>query len=473
MIIPITRLVEGHPEIRSAEPSQAMTLEEALDALRNSPSKLLHLPSVEGEAFYRLQQYPKQIADSLHHALIQIPRKLAYILHENAAYISPAIEAFYLRDPIATRPLYASDATKWMLPPIDLVTVSVKFTKVGYAQVKSQQFAAPPAWSGVLPTDHDRSLDRAEIGMKVTNGFEMLISDPQNKDLKVVREIKLLLEDIETGEDRLPSDIEISKWKSDEDDEGWLDINFEQFEQELAGKGPKGLSVDVDGFGDKATQGNLRKMVERFGDFLNDDAAGAEGAEYLDDMDKDNDSDHGSSENGNEVGEDSSEEITFDADKFATLMRDIIGNPQDRSAETRPEHERTSDTKKPDFETGHASEDEDEEGEIQKVMRDMELELRSVGALRLDHASAADTTKPSQQVIDAGAGAVEFPSHVADGGSDTEDDDLNIDYNLAKNMLESFKNQGGGAGPGGNLMGMMGMHLPRDEGDSLSNPRQR
>jgi len=46
-----------------------------------------------------------------------------------------------------------------------------------------------------------------------------------------------------------------------------------------------------------------------------------------------------------------------------------------------------------------------------------------------------------------------------------EDDDseLDIDFNLAKNLLESFKGQAGMAGPAGNLMGLMGLQFPRDE----------
>lgn len=40
--------------------------------------------------------------------------------------------------------------------------------------------------------------------------------------------------------------------------------------------------------------------------------------------------------------------------------------------------------------------------------------------------------------------------------------------NLARNLLESLKSQAGMAGPGGNLMGMLGLGmLPRDEDDML------
>ena len=47
----------------------------------------------------------------------------------------------------------------------------------------------------------------------------------------------------------------------------------------------------------------------------------------------------------------------------------------------------------------------------------------------------------------------------------SEDEDAEIDFNLAKNLLESFKSQGGASGPGSNMMSLMGMRLPRDESD--------
>ena len=53
---------------------------------------------------------------------------------------------------------------------------------------------------------------------------------------------------------------------------------------------------------------------------------------------------------------------------------------------------------------------------------------------------------------------------------DEDDDDVDevvdIDMNLAKNLLESFKSQGGLPGPGGNLLSRLGIVLPRDEEDA-------
>lgn len=185
--------------------TEKISVEDARKIIVEEPKRLMRSAKIEEEAFYRLRNYPQQISENMHCALITIPRKIAYVLHQKPAYISPAVEAFYTRDPIALRPLKAKGASNLTFPPQDLVTVSVKFTRVGYAQLKSQDFPAPQAWIGKLPLKTDRkAYARAETGMKVTCGFEMFVSDPQNQDKAAVREIKMLLEDIETGDEKLP-----------------------------------------------------------------------------------------------------------------------------------------------------------------------------------------------------------------------------------------------------------------------------
>lgn len=445
-----------------------MTLDEAWRYLQSYQSELLHSPLIQAEAFCRLLKYPQQITESLHHALITIPRKLAFILHQEISYISPAVEAFYLRDPIAMRPLRASESIELIFPANDLVTVSVKFTKVGYAQMKSQYFAPPAVWNQILSAESEgKSQNRVEMGMKVTCGFEMLLSDPQNKDSRAVREINLLLEDIENGEEVLPSDIEMSGWRKEDDDESWLDINFEDFENELSGKRGKDAALLHQGFGDKGAQDNLRKIVARFENFLNDDTAGAEGADYSDDMDNDDEDDAGEADSASTSSHQSEseglgEEINFKENEFATMMREMMGVSLDHTASTSP---------KPvldETDTGHdGPEYEDEGGKIRKVMQDMEIELGDAGALQLDCSPNADLYTLQGKILASNTqSGLEHSTGATGNASGAENEEIDIDYNLAKNLLESFKSQGGAAGPGGNLLGLMGMHLPRDEDDT-------
>ncbi|KAL8696217.1 MAG: hypothetical protein Q9224_002910 [Gallowayella concinna] len=413
-----------------------LKLNAALTFIQDRKPGLLHTLAIESEAFHRLQKYPAQIENSLHHALVTIPRRLAYVLRENSTYISPAVEAFYLRDPIALKPLQSPGFSKLSIPPEDWVTVSVKFTKVGFAQLKGQDIKTPRAWISLLRDSGDITGQVGyEVGMKVTCGFEMLLSDPQKKDDKCVREISLLLEDIDTGEDHLPSDDDIKKWERKEDNESWLDINFEEFDRELSGKGGE----DPAGFGDKAAQGNLRRLVSRFEKFMNEDEGGAQDAEFLDDMDEDNDSDTSATSTtvGSEadVGEG---EVDFDEDRFASMMREMMGLPANEPPDATTQSEIRPDSAALSCVKSNGKEDE----EIRKAMHGMEAELRDAGALSLD--SRPDDKPPgkksvlSTKDIDRGV-AISHLATACDGfpeqSSSDEDGELNIDFGRAKELL--------------------------------------
>jgi len=434
-------------------------LKESLCFISSYGSKLINLPMVQAEAFYRLQKYPQQILDSLHHAIVRIPRNLAFVLHDDPAYISQAVEAFYLRDPIALRPLQTQDPGGLTFPPRGFVRVSTKFTKVGYAQLKSQQFDPPKSWAEALCFKSDpKSQVEAEMGMKLSCGFEMLVRDPQNQDKNAVREIKLILDDLQADSNLLPSDADIGKWGLREDDEKWLDINIEDFEKELGGRKAKSAAVANEGFGDKGAQENLRKMVARFEDFLKDGAAGVEGAEYLDDMDGDDDDDEdsGLSDDSDDAGED--RDISFDEEKFASMMREIMGVPSSATSSKYPSRVDLSNRKRINSVPSHYKED----NTVHQDMQMIENELREAGALDLDLEQGSNMSKPLPKAMDTKSSGTDQTRIWLAAKKDQEHEDVDIDYNFAKNLLESFQSQGGISGPGSNLMGMLGMQVPRN-----------
>ena len=389
LIIPLEK--PGGAAHRMEQNVDNITLEEAIAWIANPQRKLQHSSRIEVEAFFRLQKYPQKVADSLHNSLVRIPRKLAYVLHRNAAYISPAVEAFYLRDPVALMPLQTKEAHRLIFSPDDLVKASVKFTKVGYAKLRGQKFTAPRAWGS---TQNGRASAKAknelEMGMKLACGFEMLVSDPQNQDLKVVREMAMLLEDLESGGAQLPSDEDIVSWGLRDDEDSWLDINYEEFEKELVGKGKAKSTHRSAGFGDKGAHDNLRKMVERFEDFLQDDETGLEGAEYLDEGDgddeKDNSSDQASTTSDESTMAVDNIDTAFNEDEFTALMREMMGIPADVMKEimtsTSNSVSRGVDTtaERSHEELDKSSDDDDGEG-IRQAMRQTEQELRDAGAL--------------------------------------------------------------------------------------------
>lgn len=389
-------------------------------------------------------------------------------------------------------------------PPEDLVTTSVKFTKVLYAQLKSQQFSPPSAWENILAEgeraaklDHTKqaAFTRLEMGMRVTSGFEMMIRDTLHQDKRSVQEVKILLEDLEEGA-TLPTDTEIGAWADGkrEDDESWLDINFEDFEKELQGsKSSESKAVGAgsayafgpqlpSGFGDAKTQADLKKMVQRFEEFLNDDKAGLDGAE-IDEMDIDDDHDDDDDDDDGEDSEDEDKAVSFDEKEFARMMREMMGMPSEEVDDE--ENAVKKQARRDDDKTGEEDEEEEEEEEgedeeIRKVMAKIEAELIEAGALDLDPTSSKlaplksgpgpgtgiDTGKEKSKDTLTPATADEKEKWLQKQDWESEsDEDINIDFNLAKNLLESFKSQAGMAGPGGNLMGMMGMRMPRDEDD--------
>lgn len=447
--------------------SRRVSLPEAIDFIKTKKDILVHSSFIEAEAFYRLEKYPGQVADSTHHSLVTIPRKLAYISHSLPKSVAPAVEAFYLRDALALKPIL-SPSSFLIFPPKDLVTVSVRFSRILFAQLRSQRFETPSRWKGAFPkgqsgiTDTvpaDTATQRLEAGMKLTCGFEMLAAKAARSKSRTVRELALTIDDLnEDGDGVLPSDADIQSWPDADrnDSESWLDINYEEFEQELGGKRTGTKKEGKKGFGDSQAQENLRKIVSRFEAFLNDEQAGLDGA-GLDDMDFDDDEDDSDVD---EDSDDEDKEVSFDEEEFARMMREMMGLPSTASSRG----------KAPDFKAmgkAEAQKDaptgpEDEDEEIRKLTSQMEAELNQQGALKLDPPSGK---KP---MIKGGPGtenqAKSGNAYTEDANEDS-DEEVDVDYNLAKNILESFKSQGGMSGPTGNLLGMMGLNLPRDEDD--------
>lgn len=476
---------DGHLKLIPLEDeaqSRNLSLKAALEFIKKTPEKLLIDADIEKEAFYRLREYPSAISSTFHHSLITIPRRLAYILHRNPSYVSPAIEAFYLRDTVSLKPLSTKDLSTLSFPPEDFVTVSVKFTKVGYAQLKSQLFDLPPAWIGLLPKMKD---EKIVMGMKLACGFEMLTADPQNADKRTVREIKLLLEDLESGDEALPSDAEIAEWPQTQDDEKWLDIDYNDFEKELSGKSGADGKPENRGFGDQGAQENLRKMVERFQDFMNDDDAGAEGVDDMED-----DVDDADSEASTQINDESKEDekpSESDEKEFERAMKEAQSMPASKVEESGL----LAEARKLALQDDEDASDVDEDEEMRKVMELMEKELKGHGALNLNEKKSKGKEKESASAKGVEKTAKPFfgpepPPTLAkknvrfddvedddfvgpgDGelSSDEEDEYNDVDLGLAKNMLESFKGQTGMAGPAGNLMRALGVGMPRDEGEA-------
>ncbi|KAF6815535.1 ecdysoneless-like protein [Colletotrichum sojae] len=444
----------------------SLTLAGAVSIIGKRPESLVHSEFIEAEAFYRLEKYPHQIVKSMHHSLLRIPRRLAYVLHQTPKAVAPAVESFYLRDALDLDALL-SKPDAHCFPAKDLVTVSVKFTRVLFAQLRSQRLEPMAQWIEILQRAQGKDRAHLEMGMKLTCGFQIMLNNIDKTASREARQAAIAVEDLkEDGDSVLPGDDEINAWKDSrrDDDESWLDINYEEFERELQGR-HSGRRDGLDsGFGDAATQADLRKIVSRFEAFLNNETAGLDGAE-VDEMDDDNDSD----EESDSDEEDEDKEVSFDELEFSRMMREMMGlAPAELSntAQAGPTIVGESTT----YEQVSGRNDVlGEVDEVRNLAAQFQEELKQHGALKIDaqqdDVSAIKGNEKSAADVDG--------DH-SDSDSEKDDDKaVDVDYNLAKNLLESFKGQAGLPGPAGNILGMMGLQLPRDDDGSEIIRRKR
>ena len=306
--------------------SDILALQEAINWIQNPNRTLQHSTKIEQEAFFRLKRYPEQISNSMHQGFVIIPRKLAHVLHNHPKSITAAVEAFYLRDAISLKKLQKNDISEYIFPPTDFVCVSVRSTKVGYAQLRSQQFPMPSMLEAeISPEDTGKLQARSEVGIKLLCGFEMLMSDSQAMDKSVVREISLILEDLASGDVQLPTDEEMKSWSRRDDDDSWLDIDYQDFERELAGEtGQADDPVASAGSGPS----NLRKTVQRFEQMLAQERD-ADSNEMIDDMDEDDDATDYDSEDSNSGGDLDlgAPNAQLGEDDFTKMMQELMGMP--------------------------------------------------------------------------------------------------------------------------------------------------
>lgn len=327
----VPQFLTAHSQAATARPDD-VDLETALSFIKDKQDDMMKSEQIESEAFHRLRKYPAQVAESMHTARIVVPRKLAYVLKRIPATISPTVEAFCMRDRDALK-LLDTSSSELIFPPVDMVKTSVKFTRVGYAQLKGQNIDPPILWAHFMnlsPSSNDT--ERSMTGMKVTLGFELLLMNQRSENSKAVREIRLLLDDLKSGDSVLPTDEEIAASSTIDDDESWLDVDFEAFERELAGQANP-LNEAGGAFSDPNAQDDLRRIVQQFQDMLNDPDAGPD---HDDDDDEDysdsakdakNDPDyhHHKDSDTDASGEDKAN--SFSNAEFEAAMKQMMGLP--------------------------------------------------------------------------------------------------------------------------------------------------
>ncbi|KAI9260450.1 SGT1 protein-domain-containing protein [Helicostylum pulchrum] len=457
--------------------------------------------SIQHAINQRISEYPSAAQQEIHRAKCLLPSKAAFVLLSEPQLITLAVEAFYLRDPISMK----ACASMRTFSPVNTVETVVRFTKTTYAQTVSQKFYAPKPFR--LPAmNQKRQYKYAELGMKVACGLEMLyhISEDdtgnsnddietydfehdkkytayithltklgyfrserpgsklynllqqqskeqylqykkQDSDKRVVSLDDIDVDDDDTfkGSDSVLSngtslvrkriDDLLSQYSEEklqllldqntdsEELDDWMNVDPQQLEEMLMkrmGNIKESMMDDLkqDFEDDDLENGgmDLEAMMSNLENFVENKKSGIDGVEFPREMTSDDDDEDSDEDKEEEYSDDDEYQgpIKFDMDKFMSILK------------------------------GESSFKQEEEENMTDVMQEMDQEISSHDKISGSFAKLTTNEENEEQ--------------------EDENAPVDVQLNLVKNVLESFKSQQGLPGPVGNILTQFGFVLPGD-----------
>ncbi|KAI8147285.1 SGT1 protein-domain-containing protein [Fennellomyces sp. T-0311] len=447
-----------------------LTRERAIEIIRDPKIDTLADPAIQKAIEARNVD-----RDERHHATCTLPARAAYVLLEQPQLLPLAVEAFYLRDPVGLK----ACSMMRQFPPHESVTTTVAFTKTTYAQTVSQKFY-PPKPFHLPPVRDKRSFARAELGMKVACGLEMLYCqhdktesgtesaavDPNDPIYKqfLARLTRLGYFRQERQGSSLYRDLELQARQQYRQTLRDMDDPDTFAGSQVLPNPRKAIDDLLASYSDSALEKLLKcnKNVEDSDDWMNVDPQQLE--ELLNQR-------MGQVQNGmleeieREINEDELG-AGVDLDKMmAQFEKFIEGSKSGVEGVDFPGEEEEED----DEDDSDEYEDEDENTALSfDTERFMSILKGALGPLPGDSQEKEEREQEEEDVI--GQMDQEINAQEKLGGSFAkENDDLDapvdVSLNLVKNILESYKSQQGLPGPAGSILGQFGIVLPADQDD--------
>ncbi|GAN09276.1 suppressor of S. cerevisiae gcr2 isoform 1 [Mucor ambiguus] len=488
--------------------------QKAIDLIRSNSKNTLASAAIQQAIMDRISEYPSAAMKEIHRAGCILPNQAAFVLLSEPQLITLAIEAFYLRDPISMK---ACASMKTFSPQSGLTETVIQFTKTTYAQTVSQKFYAPKPFR--LPSVKEKKQFKfAELGMKVACGLEMLyhsstatasdhadddtidtydfdndhkytayaahleklgyfrserkgsqlygLLEKQSKEQYLEYKKKeqdqvgkkyVSLDDLDVEDEAstfdgsshvLSTPGQSVKQRIDallahysqealnkllsvnphvEDSDDWMNVDPQQLEELLMKRmGNMNQSMMADLQKDFSSDGDknmdetmdLEAIMSNLEHFVENSKSGIDGVEFpsntrMEDEDDDSEDDD-YSDDGDDEGA-----IQFDMDKFMRILR---GVPSATDRQEKEEHD------------------------LSHVMEEMDQEIYSHDKISGSFAklTVAESSKNEDDV------------------EEDEEAPVDVQLNLVKNVLESFKSQQGLPGPVGNMLSQFGFVLPGD-----------
>ncbi|EOX91932.1 SGT1, putative isoform 1 [Theobroma cacao] len=469
------------------------TLTESLNFLIENEQLARAPDSVQSVIRNCIEDYPEKAKLNSHTVRVRVPVSVAHVLRHAPSLISLAVEGFYDRDIDSMK--HAAKMERFLKggKEVEMVTVAVEMSRAMYAQLMQQNFHAPKCYP--MPNKGDVE---AELGMKIACGFEMMYQEKRKEGeegkgsgwkkykesleksgyfkglIPGSTEYKRLMENAEeyyrnsslfskTSEMlnapvRQIDEILSLTYSADDfknhdippsDDDSWLysgedELNSvlqdRQKEMELyeVNRKKKKKSKEHQDTGpsssSKAEGFDLSDIVKTMQGFIHK-MSSYEGAEVPEDRDP--------------------KEVELDVERFIKDMESVIKNQggEDVASDV-DDDEGSSDMDFDESEDGSDLSDHNADGEdsfMHSYSDAMNYELKNSTLKKsFIHANEQSSLKN------------EGTSNATED-MDEEFTPVDVDVNLVKNLLDSFSCQQGLPGPTSNLLGLMGVQLPKDD----------
>ncbi|KAJ7362048.1 hypothetical protein OS493_013136 [Desmophyllum pertusum] len=443
----------------------------------------------------RIEKLSEESQNSFHHAHCYVPAEVKYVLDQNPSLISPIVQAFYERDPTDMK---ACRTMEQFTLKTRLMS-RVRFTRCLYAQLSQHSFKPDRRSEWTLPPVTSPQYNAHELGLKLACGLQMLCSrnGTNEADLKLENFlIQCRLKVIQKGQNGrnflaclteqgyFKGEVEGSKLHQD-----LLKKAKHQFSENFAGENRsdpgqiilallKDAKIDVDKMKEEQllpedddswlnlTDQDLDDILSKYSD-PNSSENGAESTAQSNETSVNLDSvtrslksfvDKVSSYEGAEFpGDREDEEIQFDADSFMDTVGGLLGHGVTRDD--------GSESDSDDEDMGTSSEEENEtEQEVQAatLSNEDDKEMKSYMDQMDDELARTSIGESFEKKGNLPQGTRQTQNNLANGSQEESEDDapVDVDFNLVKNILESFSTQQGLAGPASNILNSMGVWLP-------------
>ncbi|XP_054060946.1 protein ecdysoneless homolog [Rissa tridactyla] len=484
-IIPLSETDEQECDLSAASP----TISQALTLLSSRSEEFLAAEPIRAAVNKRISGYPEKIQASFHRAHCYLPAGIVAVLRQRPSLVAPAVQAFYLRDPVDLRACRSFQT----FPPDERVMTVVTFTKCLYAQLVQQKFVPDRRSGYTLPLPSHPQYKAYELGMKLAHGFEILCSkcskvSPDSKrnvlsgplwerflsSLKEKHYFKgemegsaKYLELLHKAEDYFqqsvtkpessveanPGDeiltllqtttIDLKELEREaaclppEDDDSWLEItpdDLDQMLKEARNESPPSSNEEEQKYDLEAVAESVKAFVSK--------VSTHEGAE----MPWSSDESH----------------VTFDVDSFTKALDRILGADSEELDSDDLDEEQEFDFSDEDDEGLDAENQREDEnispneliGSLKSYMNEMDRELAQTNV-----GKSFTTRKKGASSVNAATSQSAGPDS---GAEETKLTPVDVDMNLVANLLESYSAQSGLAGPTSNILQSMGVYLPEN-----------